>query len=39
MQAAQIHAEQMARAGQLAHDLPRARYPETQDRLTAVKYR
>jgi uncharacterized protein YkwD len=39
MQAAQIHAEQMARAGQLAHDLPRARYPETKDRLAAVKYR
>jgi uncharacterized protein YkwD len=39
MQAAQIHAEQMARAGQLAHDLPRAPYPETKDRLAAVKYR
>ncbi|HZM92989.1 MAG TPA: CAP domain-containing protein [Vicinamibacterales bacterium] len=39
MQAAQIHAEQMARAGRLAHDLPKARYPETKDRLAAVKYR
>jgi uncharacterized protein YkwD len=39
MHAAQIHAEQMARAGRLAHDLPKARYPETKDRLAAVKYR
>jgi uncharacterized protein YkwD len=38
MQAAQIHAEQMADLGQMAHSLPGARYPHPQDRLTAVGY-
>jgi uncharacterized protein YkwD len=39
MRAAQVHAEQMARAGQLAHDLPKAAYPRTEDRLAAARYR
>ena len=39
MRAAQIHAEQMARAGQMAHDLPGAAYPHSEDRLAATKYR
>jgi uncharacterized protein YkwD len=39
MRAAQLHAEQMARAGQLAHDLPNAAYPRTEDRLAAARYR
>jgi uncharacterized protein YkwD len=39
MRAAQLHAEQMARAGQMAHDLPNATYPHTEDRLAATKYR
>jgi uncharacterized protein YkwD len=39
MRAAQMHAEQMARAGQLAHDLPNAAYPRTEDRLAAAQYR
>ena len=39
MRAAQIHAEQMARAGQMAHDLPGAAYPHSEDRLAAAKYR
>jgi uncharacterized protein YkwD len=39
MRAAQIHAEQMARAGQMAHVLPRAAYPRTEDRLAAADYR
>jgi uncharacterized protein YkwD len=39
MRAAQIHAEQMARAGQMAHDLPNAMYPRTEDRLAAAHYR
>jgi len=38
MQAAQIHAEQMASLGQMAHQLPGARYPSPQDRLAAVGY-
>jgi len=38
MRAAQIHAEQMARAGQMAHDLPGAAYPRSEDRLAAAKY-
>ena len=37
--AAQIHAEQMARAGQLAHVLPDAAYPRAEDRLAAADYR
>jgi len=39
MRAAQIQADQMARAGQLAHVLPEATYPRTEDRLAAVDYR
>ncbi len=39
MKAAQVHAEQMARARTMAHDLPRARYPRATDRLAAVGYR
>jgi uncharacterized protein YkwD len=39
MRAAQIHAEQMARASKLAHALPDAAYPRTEDRLTAADYR
>jgi uncharacterized protein YkwD len=39
MRAAQIQAEQMARAGQLAHVLPSAAYPRSEDRLAATDYR
>jgi uncharacterized protein YkwD len=39
MQAAQLHADQMASTGQMAHVLPGARYPEPADRLAAVGYR
>jgi len=39
MQAAQVHAEQIARAGQPAHVLPDAAYPRIEDRLAAVGYR
>ena len=39
MQAAQVHAEQIARAGQLAHVLPDAAYPRAEDRLAAAGYR
>jgi len=39
MQAAQIHADQMAVHDQMAHSLPGARYPEPADRLAAVGYR
>jgi|RhiMethySRZTD1v2_1073278.scaffolds.fasta_scaffold01686_20 uncharacterized protein YkwD len=38
MRAAQMHAEQMARAQRMAHDLPRAAYPHTEDRLLAARY-
>jgi uncharacterized protein YkwD len=38
MRAAQIHAEQMARAGKLAHVLPDAAYPQAEDRLAAADY-
>ena len=38
MRAAQLHAEQMARAGQQAHVLPHAAYPRTEDRLAAAGY-
>jgi uncharacterized protein YkwD len=38
MRAAQIHAEQMARAGKLAHVLPDAAYPDAEDRLAAAEY-
>ena len=36
--AAQIHAEQMAAAGKLAHDLPGARFPSLASRLKVVGY-
>jgi uncharacterized protein YkwD len=39
MRAAQLQAEQMAQAGQMAHVLPRARYPRTEDRIAAADYR
>jgi uncharacterized protein YkwD len=39
MRAAQLHANQMASLGQMAHSIPGARYPEPQDRLAAVGYR
>jgi uncharacterized protein YkwD len=38
MRAAQLHADQMASLGQMAHSLPGARYPEPQNRLAAVGY-
>ena len=38
MRAAQLHADQMASTGQMAHSLPGARYPEQKDRLAAVGY-
>ena len=38
MRAAQLHADQMASMGQMAHSLPGARYPDPQDRLAAVGY-
>jgi uncharacterized protein YkwD len=36
--AAQIHADQMAEARRLAHDLPGATYPTLLDRFSAVRY-
>ena len=39
MHAAQIQADQMARAGQLAHVLANAAYPSAGDRLAAADYR
>lgn len=39
MQAAQIQAEQNARAGRLDHVMPESRYPRVEDRLAAVGYR
>jgi uncharacterized protein YkwD len=39
MQAAQIHADQMASLGQMAHVLPGAKDPDPLDRLTAVGYK
>jgi uncharacterized protein YkwD len=39
MRAAQLHAEQMARAGRMAHVLPNAAYPSAEDRLAAAEYR
>jgi uncharacterized protein YkwD len=39
MRAAQIQAEQMARARTMAHVLPHADYPRPADRLAAAKYR
>jgi uncharacterized protein YkwD len=38
MRAAQVHAEQMARARQQAHVLPNAAYPRAEDRLEAAGY-
>ena len=38
MEAARIHAEQMAAALRLAHTISGARYPTMQDRLSAVGY-
>ena len=39
MRAAQLHAEQIAHAGQPAHVLPDAVYPRAEDRLAAAGYR
>ena len=39
IRAAQIQAEQMARARTLAHVLPHAAYPSAKDRLAAADYR
>ena len=39
MRAAQMHAEQMARARQMAHVLPNVPYPTAEDRLAAAEYR
>ena len=39
MRAAQIQADQMARVRRLAHVLPNAAYPRTEDRLVAANYR
>lgn len=38
MRAAQLHAEQIARAGEMAHVLPNAAYPRAEDRLAAAGY-
>ena len=38
MRAAQLQAEQMARAGRMAHVLPDAPYPSAKDRLAAANY-
>ena len=38
MYAAQLHADQMVAAGQLAHELPGAPYPTPADRLAAAGY-
>jgi uncharacterized protein YkwD len=38
MRAAQLHADQMAAMGHMAHSLPGARYPEPKDRLAAAGY-
>ena len=39
MTAAQLHADQMAALGRMAHDLPGAAYPSLDDRLAAAGYR
>jgi uncharacterized protein YkwD len=39
MRAAQLQADQMARARHMAHVLPGARYPSTLDRIAAADYR
>jgi uncharacterized protein YkwD len=38
MQAAQLHADQMARLGRLEHELSGAQYPTPADRLAAAGY-
>jgi uncharacterized protein YkwD len=38
MEAAQLHADQMAQARTLAHNLPRARLPRLRDRVEAAGY-
>jgi uncharacterized protein YkwD len=38
MEAAQLHADQMARLGRLEHVLSGARYPRPEDRLAAAGY-
>jgi uncharacterized protein YkwD len=38
MHAAQLHAEQMSRAGRMEHTLPNARFPALTDRLAAAGY-
>ena len=37
-EAAQLHADQMARSGRLAHEWSGARYPKPEDRLAAAGY-
>jgi uncharacterized protein YkwD len=37
-EAAQLHADQMARLGRLAHELSGAQYPRPEDRLAAAGY-
>jgi uncharacterized protein YkwD len=37
-EAAQLHADQMARLNRLAHDIPGAQYPRPEDRLAAAGY-
>ena len=39
MRAAQLQADQMARARQMAHVLPNAKYPRPVDRIAAAEYR
>jgi uncharacterized protein YkwD len=39
MRAAQLQADQMAQAEHMAHVLPDARYPRTEDRIAAADYR
>jgi uncharacterized protein YkwD len=39
MRAAQLQADQMARARHMAHVIPDARYPRTEDRIAAANYR
>jgi len=38
MRAAQLQADQMARARRMAHELPGTRYPRTLDRIAAADY-
>jgi uncharacterized protein YkwD len=39
MRAAQLQADQMAQASHMAHVLPDAQYPRTEDRIAAANYR